>query len=72
MTALAEAREAWEELGLPLDAARAEMLRARRLAEVDPEAARAAAEQLARRCSELGVDHMAARAQELVPPPRHE
>ena len=65
--ALAEAREAWEELGLPIDAARAEMLRAGRLAEVDPDAARAAAEQIERRCTELGVAHMAARARELVP-----
>ena len=47
--ALAEARDAWEKLGLPLDAARAEMLRVRRLADVDPEAARAAAEQVERR-----------------------
>ena len=65
--ALAGAREAWEKLGLPIDAARAEMLRAARLAEVDVEAARAAAEQLERRCTELGIAHMAARAQALVP-----
>ncbi len=65
--ALAAACEAWEELGLPIDAARAEMLRARRLTEVDPEAARAAAEQVERRCIDLGIEHMAARAHELVP-----
>ncbi len=65
--ALACAREAWEKLGLPIDAARAEMLRAARLAEVDVEAARAAAEQLERRCTELGIAHMAARAQAMVP-----
>ncbi len=66
-SALADAREAWEKLGLPIDAARAEMLRAGRLAEVDADAGRAAAEQVERRCAELGVAHMASRARQLVP-----
>jgi hypothetical protein len=64
--ALATAREAWEKLGLPIDAARAEMLRASRLAETDPAAASEAAEELERRCTELGVAHMAAQVRELV------
>jgi hypothetical protein len=67
IAALADARQAWERLGLPLDAARAEMLRARRLGEQDPVAAREAAEEAARRYRQLGVEHQAEQARELIP-----
>jgi predicted ATPase/class 3 adenylate cyclase len=64
--ALQEAGAAWEQLGHPLDAARCEELRGRRLAEVDPESARAAFDAAARRYEELEVAHLAERARELV------
>jgi tetratricopeptide (TPR) repeat protein len=66
VAALAEARDAWEKLGLPLNAARTEMLRSLRLAEQDGEAARAAAEEAAGRYERLGVAHQAQRARDLV------
>jgi class 3 adenylate cyclase/tetratricopeptide (TPR) repeat protein len=64
--ALAEARQAWEDLDLPIDAARCEALRAGRLAAVDPKAAAEAAEEAATRYERLGVDHQARYARELV------
>ena len=67
IAALADAREAWERLGLPLEAARSEMLRARRMAEQDPVAAREAAAEAGRRYQELGVEHQAEQARELIP-----
>jgi tetratricopeptide (TPR) repeat protein len=64
--ALADAREAWEKLGLPLDAARAELMRARRLGERDPGLGREAAEEAAARYERLGVPHQAEHARELA------
>ncbi len=66
IAALAEAAEAWSELGRPLDATRCEMLRGRRLRESDPAAAETALEAASTRFDELGVPHLAARARELV------
>ena len=64
--ALQEAAAEWEKLGHPLDAARCEELRGRRLAESDVEAAREALDAAAARYEELGVAHLAERARELV------
>jgi adenylate cyclase len=64
--ALKEAAAAWEELGHPIDAARCEELRGRRLVSSDPEAARKALDTAARRYEELGIAHLAERARELV------
>ncbi|MDQ2940009.1 MAG: hypothetical protein M3R23_05715 [Actinomycetota bacterium] len=64
--ALEEAGAAWEQLGHPLDAARCEELRGRRLAEDDPDAAREAFDSAAQRYEQLGVAHLAERARELV------
>ena len=63
---LAGARDAWAKLELPIDAARAEMLRAHRLAEIDIDDARIAAEEAAQRFEALGIDHEAQRAREMV------
>jgi tetratricopeptide (TPR) repeat protein len=63
---LEQAREAWSELGHPIDAARCDELRGRRLADEDPDAAREALDSAASRYEELGVQHLAARARELV------
>jgi hypothetical protein len=63
---LAEARAAWEELNRPLDAARCELLRGRVLAKHDSEAAQEALDSAAERWQELGVDHLAEHARELV------
>ena len=56
----------WEKLGHPLDAARCEELRGRRLAETDRDAAREALDSAAQRYEQLGVTHLAERARELV------
>jgi len=67
---LAQAREAWQQMGRPLEAARCELLRGERLLESDPPAA---VDALARAASEydtLGVAHLAARARELANLPR--
>ncbi len=64
--ALEEAAAAWEQLGHPLDAARCEELRGRRLAETDRQAAREALDSAAERYEQLGVAHLAERARELV------
>ncbi len=64
--ALAEAAVEWEKLGHPLDAARCEELRGRRLAETDRDAARDALDSAAQRYEQLGVTHLAERARELV------
>jgi class 3 adenylate cyclase/tetratricopeptide (TPR) repeat protein len=65
--ALAEARDAWSALGLPLDAARCELLRGGRLRDSDPEASRESLDAAARAFERLGVAHLAGRARELVP-----
>jgi class 3 adenylate cyclase/tetratricopeptide (TPR) repeat protein len=64
--ALEEAATAWAELGHPLDAARCQELRGRRLAEADPDAGREALDSAAQSYEELGVGHLAARARELI------
>ena len=64
--ALADAGEAWSELGLPLDAARCELLRGNRLRDSDAEAASEALEAAASSFERLGVPHLAERARELV------
>jgi tetratricopeptide (TPR) repeat protein len=64
--ALKEAAEAWRQLGHPIDAARCEELRGRRLAETDTDAAREALDAAAEAYEQLGVTHLAQRARELV------
>ena len=64
--ALADAGAAWSELGLPLDAARCELLRGNRLRDSDAEAASEALEAAAASFERLGVAHLAERARELV------
>jgi class 3 adenylate cyclase/tetratricopeptide (TPR) repeat protein len=65
-SALAEARDAWSELGRPLDAARCELLRGDRLRESDEDAARESLAAAAAAFETLGVAHLADRARELV------
>jgi class 3 adenylate cyclase/predicted ATPase/ribosomal protein L40E len=65
--ALAEAREAWSALGLPLDAARCDLLRGGRLRESDHEAAQDSLDAAASAFERLGVSHLAERARELAP-----
>ena len=57
MKALAEAREAWEAVELPIDVARCLTLQAQRAAEVDAEAAQELADEAARLYEEIGVLH---------------
>jgi hypothetical protein len=64
---LAAARDAWLELGRPLDAARCVLLRGTRLRDVNAEAAATALRGAAVTFEELGVRHLAERARELVP-----
>ena len=66
-TALTEAREAWQALGRPLDAARCEYLRGRVLRESDPEEAREALESAAEEAERYGVHHLAELARKLIP-----
>ncbi|HEX2435653.1 MAG TPA: adenylate/guanylate cyclase domain-containing protein [Solirubrobacterales bacterium] len=62
--ALAEAREAWSRLGLPVAAARCALLRGGRLQDTDPEAAAEALDAAATEFEQLGVAHFAARARD--------
>jgi tetratricopeptide (TPR) repeat protein len=64
---LLAARDAWLELGRPLDAARCEYLRGRLLIDADPSAAREALEAAADSAAEHGVDHLATLARSLAP-----
>ena len=64
--ALAAARDGWTRLGLPVDAARCELLRGRRLQETDPEAAAEALDTAATSFEQLGVAHFAERAREAL------
>ena len=64
--ALVEARDAWLELGRPLDAARCDYLRGRLLLDADPDAAREALHGAADSAEKLGVEHLAERARSLV------
>jgi len=65
--ALREAQRAWEELGRPLDGARCEYLRGRRLRDSDPEQSRQALEAAAVAAEEFGVGHLASLARDLIP-----
>jgi len=64
--ALAKARDAWSELGRPLDAARCELLRGGRLRDSEEDGASDALEAAAASFEQLGVAHLAGRARELV------
>jgi hypothetical protein len=64
---LGDARVAWERLGRPLDAARCELLLGQRGRETDPTAAGMALAAAAEAYEHLGVEHLAARARELMP-----
>jgi tetratricopeptide (TPR) repeat protein len=63
---LKRAREAWQALSRPLEAARCELLLGQRLLEDDREAAEASLKRAASEYEELGVAHLAARASELA------
>jgi class 3 adenylate cyclase/tetratricopeptide (TPR) repeat protein len=63
---LARAREAWRDLGRPLEAARCALLLGQRGIEHDRERALAALEQAAAEYDQLGVEHRAAVARELA------
>jgi class 3 adenylate cyclase/tetratricopeptide (TPR) repeat protein len=63
---LREGCAAWEQLGRPLDAARCELLLGERLREHDPAAASEALAAAAAAYERLGVNHLAARARDLM------
>ena len=63
---LKSAREAWQLLGRPLEAARCELFLGQRLLESDRDAAVQSLELAAGEYDELGVAHLAARARELA------
>ncbi len=63
---LREGHEAWERLGRPLDAARCELLLGQRSNGHDPALAEEALSAAAAAYDRLGVDHLAARARELM------
>jgi class 3 adenylate cyclase/tetratricopeptide (TPR) repeat protein len=63
---LEHAREAWQDLRRPLDAARCELLLGQRLLEGDREAALLSLARAASEYDGLGVAHLAARARELA------
>jgi class 3 adenylate cyclase/tetratricopeptide (TPR) repeat protein len=65
--ALAEAREAWQALGRPLDAARCDYLRGRLLRDSAPDEAREALQQAAAGAERYGVHHLAELALGLLP-----
>ncbi len=66
VSALAESRALWEELGRPLDAGWCDVLTAHAAAEERPDAAREAIERAVATFERLGVGHMAGRARALV------
>jgi hypothetical protein len=63
---LQRARQAWQRLERPLEAARCELLLGQRGLEHDRSAALAALDRSALEYDELGVAHLAARARELA------
>jgi tetratricopeptide (TPR) repeat protein len=63
---LTSARDAWEALSRPLEAARCELLLGQRLLESDPAAAALSLERAASEYERLGVSHLAIRARELA------
>jgi hypothetical protein len=64
---LRRGRAAWGKLGRPLDAARCELLLGQRLREGDDETASETLAAAAAAYERLGVNHLAARARELMP-----
>jgi tetratricopeptide (TPR) repeat protein len=64
---LREARDAWQSLGRPLDAARCDYLRGRILRDADPDQAREALHQAAEAAESHGVHHLAELARDLAP-----
>jgi class 3 adenylate cyclase/tetratricopeptide (TPR) repeat protein len=64
---LAQARAAWTQLGRPLDSARCELLLGQRAQAADPAAGGDALAAAAAAYKRLGVEHLAARARELMP-----
>jgi class 3 adenylate cyclase/tetratricopeptide (TPR) repeat protein len=66
LTDLQRAREAWQLLGRPLEAARCQLLLGQRQLEHDRDAAVTTLERAAGEYDELGVAHLAARARELA------
>ena len=65
--ALSEARDAWQALGRPLDAARCDYLRGRMLRDADPDQAREALQSAAEGAERYGVHHLAELARDLAP-----
>jgi class 3 adenylate cyclase/tetratricopeptide (TPR) repeat protein len=65
--AMSEARDAWRGLGRPLDAARCDYLRGRRLRESDPAQAVEALDAAAQAAESYGVRHLAELAREVMP-----
>jgi predicted ATPase/class 3 adenylate cyclase len=65
--ALSEARDAWQALGRPLDAARCDYLRGRILASSNPDGAREALQSAAADADRYGVHHLAELAREFMP-----
>ena len=63
---LAEARDAWAGLARPVDSARCELHRGRRLLELDAAEAATALEAAAAQADEVGVSHLSKRARALV------
>ena len=63
---LAAAREAWLEIGRPLDAARCALLAGRLQLETDPDTAASALEEVAAEFERLGVPQLSQRARELL------
>jgi tetratricopeptide (TPR) repeat protein len=63
---LARAREAWQHLSRPLEAARCELLLGQRLLESDPAGAAASLRRAAAEYDAMGVTHLAVRARELA------
>jgi hypothetical protein len=63
---LRRGQEAWEQLGRPLDAARCELLLGQRSRGVDAAVAEEALAGAAAAYERLGVNHLAARARELM------
>ncbi|MGI9080782.1 MAG: adenylate/guanylate cyclase domain-containing protein [Thermoleophilaceae bacterium] len=64
---LSEAEAAWTELERPLEAARCRLLAGFRLRSHDPRRARRLLDGAAAECERLGVEHLAQRAQSLMP-----
>jgi hypothetical protein len=64
---LSAARDAWSQLGRPIDAGRCDYLRGRRLLETDAHAATEALAAAAANADALGISHLAEKARGLAP-----